>query len=86
MRNFYVYLLTNRKNGVIYIGVTNDIERRIYEHKHKIFPGFTSRYNLKHLVYFEHYDDPEWAISREKQLKGWLRSKKVALIVEMNPE
>jgi len=86
VRNFYVYILTNWKDGVLYIGVTNDIVRRVYEHKHKIYPGFTSRYNLKRLVYYEHFDDPESAISREKQLKGWLRSKKIALIVGMNPE
>lgn len=86
MRNFYVYILTNRKVGVLYVGFTNDIVRRVYEHKHKIFPGFTSRYNLKRLVYCEHFDDPESAILREKQLKGWLRSKKIALIVGMNPK
>lgn len=86
MRNFHVYIMINRKLGVLYIGVTNDLERRVYEHKFKIYPGFTSRYNLKRLVYYEHFEDPESAISREKQLKGWLRSKKIALIVDMNPE
>jgi putative endonuclease len=86
MRNFYVYIMTNIVSGVLYIGVTNDIVRRVYEHKHKLFPGFTSRYNLNRLVYYEHFPDPTSAISREKQLKGWLRSKKVALIVALNPE
>ncbi len=86
MRNFYVYIMTNRKCGVVYIGVTNDIVRRVYEHKHKMSPGFTSRYNLKRLVCYEQFEGPAWAISREKQLKGWLRSKKIAMIVAMNPE
>jgi putative endonuclease len=86
MRNFYVYIMTNRNFGVLYIGVTNNIVRRVYEHRHKVYPGFTSRYNLKRLVYYEHFEGPGSAIAREKQLKGWLRSEKIALIVALNPE
>lgn len=86
MKTMYVYILTNKKNGVLYIGVTNDIERRTAEHKQKIYRGFSSRYNLKRLVYFEVFDDPASAITREKQLKGWLRSKKIALIEAENPD
>ena len=86
MRQYYVYILTNRKQGVLYIGVTNDLERRMYEHKNKIIPGFASKYNLKKLVYFEETIDVSAAIAREKQIKGWLRKKKVALIESDNPE
>ena len=82
----YVYIVTNRRNGVLYTGVTNDVERRIREHKLKVVKGFTSRYNLTKLVYFEALDDPGAAILREKQIKGWLRSKKIALIESVNPE
>ena len=78
--------MSNRKFGVLYIGITNDIVRRVYEHKHELNAGFTSRYNLKVLVYYEHFVSPGAAIAREKQLKGWLRSKKIALIATMNPE
>ena len=85
MKTMYVYILTNKKDGVLYIGVTNDIIRRVAEHKHKAYPGFSSRYNLGRLVYFEVFEDPDSAINREKQLKGWLRSKKVNLIEEENP-
>jgi len=86
MKTMYVYILTNKKNGVLYIGVTNDIERRTAEHKQKIYRGFSNRYNLKRLVHFEVFDDPASAITREKQLKGWLRSKKIALIEAENPD
>lgn len=86
MRQYYVYILTNRKHGVLYTGVTNDLERRIYEHKCKLILGFASRYNLRKLVYFEETTDVNAAIAREKQIKGWLRKKKVALIESMNPE
>jgi putative endonuclease len=70
----------------LYIGVTNDLERRVYEHKMKLVPGFTSRYALTSLVYFESTEDVSVAIAREKQLKGWLRRKKVELIESVNPE
>jgi putative endonuclease len=79
-------MTTNKKNGVLYIGVTNNLERRIYEHKESVLPSFTSKYNLGRLVYYEQTTDINAAIRREKQLKGWLRIKKVALIESMNPE
>jgi putative endonuclease len=72
--------------GMLYTGVTNDLLRRVYEHKHKLTKGFTSRYNLNKLVYLESTDDVTVAIAREKQIKGWLRKKKVALIDTMNPK
>ena len=70
----------------LYTGVTNDLERRVYEHKHHLVPGFTSRYGLTRLVYFEETSDVLAAITREKQIKGWLRRKKLALIESQNPE
>ncbi len=85
MRHYYVYIMANIAR-TLYIGVTNDLERRVYQHRHKITPGFTSRYNLTQLVYYEEFGDIREAIAREKQLKGWLRAKKVALIEMMNPE
>ncbi len=85
MRYYYVYIMANIAR-TLYIGVTNDLERRVYEHRHKVTPGFTSRYNLTQLVYYEEFGDVREAIAREKQLKGWLRAKKVALIEAMNPE
>ena len=71
---------------MLYTGVTNDLDRRMYEHKNKLIPGFASKYNLKKLVYFEETIDVNAAITREKQIKGWLRKKKVALIELENPE
>ena len=71
---------------MIYIGVTNDLERRVGEHKRKAVPGFSARYNLTKLVYFEMFGDVRAAISREKELKGWVRRRKVALIESMNPQ
>jgi putative endonuclease len=71
---------------MIYTGMTNDLERRVYEHKMKLVPGFTSKYNLNTLVYYEVADDVNSAIAREKQIKGWLRKKKVTLINSMNPD
>ena len=85
MRHFYVYILSNISR-TLYIGITNNLERRIYEHKNKLIDGFTKKYNLKKLVYFEMSTDIRSAICREKQLKGWLRSKKIALIEENNPD
>jgi putative endonuclease len=84
MRQFYVYILTNKKHGVLYTGVTNNLERRIYEHKRKLIPGFTCRYNLTRLVFLEETSDVTAAIAREKQIKGWLRKKKIALIESQN--
>ncbi len=83
--SYYVSILASRKDGAIYIGVTNDILRRIYEHRTKAFPGFTSKYNITRLVWFEIYDDPETAISREKELKKWKRAWKIQLIEVKNP-
>ena len=76
----YVYILTNKVNSVLYIGVTNDLKRRVYEHKQEQIDGFTKKYHITKLVYFEHFSDPYTAISREKQLKRWTRVKKNALI------
>ena len=77
--------MTNRTRR-LYIGVTNDLSRRVYEHKHRLTPGFTSKYFLERLVYFEETDDVGAAIAREKELKGWRRSKKIALIQRVNPQ
>jgi putative endonuclease len=85
MKNYYVYIMSNRTQ-VLYIGVTGDLARRIYQHKHKLTPGFTSHYNLERLVYVEHTHAADFAIAREKQLKGWSRSKKIALIEGLNPK
>jgi putative endonuclease len=84
--SYYVYIIASRKDGAIYIGVTSNLVRRIYEHRTKAVPGFTSRYNITHLVWFEIYDDPISAISREKELKKWKRSWKTQLIEGQNPE
>ncbi len=83
--NFYVYILTNTSNKVMYIGVTNNLERRLYEHKHGIFEGFTKKYHVDKLVYYEHFFSIRDAIAREKQLKGWTRTKKNALVETENP-
>ena len=80
---FYVYIMTNHR-GTLYTGVTNDLARRVYEHRQKFVRGFTSRYNLTKLVHYETTDDIESAISREKQIKGWVRRRKIALIESMN--
>ena len=83
---FYVYILTNKANNVLYIGMTNDIQRRMTEHKSEMIDGFSKRYHTHKLVYFEEYGHSIEAISREKQLKGWTRSKKNELVLSMNPE
>ena len=80
---YYVYILSN-KSKTLYIGVTNDLSRRLYEHKNKIIKGFTAKYNITELVYYEIHNDITEAIQREKQLKGWLRKKKIALIESVN--
>ncbi len=85
MNQYYVYILTN-KSKTLYIGVTNNLERRIYKHKQKLILGFTQKYNLNKLIYYEETSDINSAISREKQIKGWLRVKKIALIESVNPE
>jgi putative endonuclease len=85
MKSYCVYIMTN-KSKTLYTGVTSDLEQRVYEHKNKIIPGFTSKYNLTKLVYYEEYSDVHLAIEREKQIKGWLRAKKIVLIEAENPE
>ena len=85
-KTYYVYALASKRNGTLYIGMTNNLRRRISEHKEKSIPGFTQKYNVTILVYFEKFDDPRYAIEREKVLKGWLRKKKIALIESVNPE
>ncbi|MFZ2969925.1 MAG: GIY-YIG nuclease family protein [Minisyncoccia bacterium] len=84
-RNYYVYILTNVSDSVFYTGVTNDLKKRTYEHKHKLIKGFSSRYHLEKLVYYETFDDINSAIRREKQLKNWHRDWKINLVVEVNP-
>jgi len=81
---YYVYILTNDNNKVLYTGVTNDLERRCYEHKNKIIKGFTQKYNVNKLVYYEVFDSIELAIVREKQIKGYVRKKKQLLINQFN--
>ena len=83
---YYVYLLTNWNNTVMYAGVTNNLQRRLYEHKNKLIEGFTKKYNVDKLVYFEECGDIKTAIEREKQLKNWRREKKDALVASMNPD
>ncbi len=85
-RQYYLYILTNRYNEVLYIGMTNDIIRRMFEHKNKLVEGFTQKYNLTKLVYYEIATDVKSAINREKQLKNWHREWKINLITEFNPE
>ena len=83
-RQYYVYILTNFRNTVLYTGVTNNLIRRVYEHKHKLVSGFTYKYNVDKLVYFEIFQDPENAIKREKTIKNLLRRKKIDLIKSKN--
>ncbi len=84
MKQFYVYIMSS-SNRALYIGVTNNLERRVFEHKNKLVEGFTARYNITRLVYFEQTPDVRVAIEREKQLKNWARSKKITLIEKTNP-
>jgi putative endonuclease len=83
---FFVYILANRKHGTLYIGVTSDLIKRTYQHKSNAVRGFTERYDIHMLVYFEIFDDPTSAIMREKQLKKWKREWKIQLIENKNPE
>ena len=85
MNDYYVYILSNTTNSTLYIGVTNDLKRRIYEHKNKLVEGFTDKYNVNKLVYFEKTSDIEAAIQREKNLKKWKREWKLELIKKSNP-
>ena len=84
-RQYFVYILTNKNNTVLYTGVTNNLQRRMFEHKNKLVPGFTSKYNINKLVHFEITSDIDSAIKREKQIKGWLRIRKTELIESVNP-
>ncbi len=86
MQQYYVYILTNKKNGVLYTGVTSDLIKRIYQHKHKLIKGFTEKYNINSLVYFETTNDIHSAIHREKCIKRWKRIWKIELIEKQNPE
>ena len=84
MGQYYVYVLTNRSR-TLYVGVTSNLERRLYEHRHKLMPGFTSRYNVTRLVHFEATENVRSAMEREKEIKSWTRAKKIALIQGSNP-
>ena len=83
---YYVYMIANTGNTVFYVGVTNDLKRRICEHKSEIIDGFSKKYHLGKLIYFEEFSDANQAISREKQIKSWRREKKLELIKSQNPE
>ena len=85
-KQYYVYIMTNKNNTVLYTGITNDLKRRAYEHKEKLIDGFTKKYNISKLVYYEICRDVEGAILREKQVKGGSRAKKIELINSMNRE
>jgi putative endonuclease len=84
MKNYWTYIMMNRA-GTLYVGVTNDLERRVWEHKQGSVPGFTSKYRIDRLVYCEEGSDIHAAIAREKQIKGWLRRKKIELVESVNP-
>jgi putative endonuclease len=84
-KKYYVYIMTN-KSRTLYTGVTGNLLRRVYEHKNKLIKGFTSKYNIQYLVYYEMTSSIDSAIEREKQIKGWLRAKKIALVDSLNPE
>jgi len=84
-RRYFVYIMSN-ESRMLYVGVTNGLHKRVFQHKSKLIPGFTPKYNLYKLVHFEEFGDIRAAIAREKQIKGWPRSKKVALIVAKNPQ
>ena len=84
--DYFVYIMANKKNGALYIGVTNNLLRRVYEHKKNMIDGFTKKYGLHILVYYEHMNDIHTAIEREKRLKKWNREWKIKLIEEENPE
>ncbi len=85
-KTYYIYLMTNWNHRVMYVGVTNDLVRRVYEHKNKLMEGFTSRYNINKLVYFENTGDIHTALAREKEIKRWRRDKKDALVQELNSD
>lgn len=84
--NYFIYILTNKNHTVLYTGVTNDLRERVYQHKEKLVKGFTKKYNVDKLVYFEHFTHIDEAIAREKQIKAGSRKKKIDLINSINPE
>jgi len=86
MKHYYIYILTNKSDSVLYIGMTNNLERRMFEHKNKLIEGFSKKYNLNKLVYYEITEDVKSAIEREKQLKNWHREWKINLINEFIPD
>ena len=83
--SYYIYILTNWNDQVMYVGMTNNLERRVYEHKHKLIEGFTAKYNINKLVYYEETQDVNAALAREKEIKKWRREKKNILVQEANP-
>lgn len=85
MKDYYVYILTSKKNTVLYTGITNDLVKRVYEHKQNLISGFTKKYNVHKLVYYEQYNDVYEAITREKRIKEWKRQWKIELIEKSNP-
>ncbi|MEA1981670.1 MAG: GIY-YIG nuclease family protein [candidate division Zixibacteria bacterium] len=86
MKQYYVYILANKRVGTLYIGVTSSLQKRVYEHRNNLVDGFTKKYNVHNLVYYEIHDDVTQAITREKLMKKWKRSWKLELIDKMNPE
>ena len=86
MHRYFVYILCSKRNGTLYIGVTNNIARRIQEHKQKLIPGYTEKYNINRLVYYQEFSDINDAIAAEKKIKGWIRRKKMDLIKTINQE
>ena len=86
MKKYFVYILASKRNGTLYIGITNDLIQRVYEHKSCIYEGFTKKYGVHYLVYFEEHCNIDQAIKREKQLKEWKRKWKIELIEDFNPE
>jgi putative endonuclease len=85
-KNYFVYILTSNRNGTLYVGVTNDLARRSWEHKNNVVPGFTKQYNVHQLVYYELHSDIEEALKREKSIKRWKRQTKLQMIERMNPD
>ncbi len=86
MKRFYVYILASKKNGTLYTGVTSNLPKRITRHKNKHYKGFTARYDVNRLVWYEYQSSAKKAIAREKEIKGWIRKKKLELIESQNPE
>lgn len=84
-KSYWVYILSSKRNGTLYIGITNNLLKRVWEHKNKKVEGFTKKYEVNHLVYYEIHENPESAIMREKQIKKWNRLWKIRIIEEMNP-